>query len=185
MGAVRWTIPLAWKPGDGGGMAAIYFATIDGTADPQVDEMAFTSPQCAVVAAPPSLEFPAEASLRKIEFEYPDDPATPDWARSGLMSQLELQVQFGSVRTTLGCSRSASARPFSFEDPIVNAVMLSLGYAQVVPEQPGGIMVIFKDGWKFPTQNPFRATLTREGAVNSDGDHVAANVKFELRHTPQ
>jgi len=187
---LRRTVKLAWKQGDGQGMDTLFLAKITGTAEPTLEQVNSTSGDCTLSFGPPSLETPAEASLRKLEWEYPDDPGTPDWAASGYPTALEIALHPGTLRTTIAvqCPEGSPKQlPWEFDGDLLTSLMLMAKHAVRDDDHPdlGAQKVLFGTGWEFAGLNPFRARLAREAAFVGGPIALTARIEMDLRHAPE
>lgn len=187
-GEVTTSIDLEWKPGDGDGILKFVNSKIENAENANnTGELVVTSfnvaprdnGDCTLTKDPPAPLRKATAKLKELEFEYPDDPTTPDWAKSGYVTALKLALDPGDVSTgvTITCPQTGTADlPVEMYQP--NLVFVSDGFFE--PPDESSEYTLLDRAWTFPSINPFRAEWEAEV-----GGTLTGHVALHLVHTPK
>lgn len=188
IGRVTTSIDLQWKPGDGDGILKFVNAKIENaensnnTGDLVVQKfnvIATDQGGCTIVNDAPTQLRKATAKLKTLQFEYPDDPATPTWASSGYVSALKLAIDPGDVTTgvTISCPNVAPQDlPVDMYQPA--AVFIINGFT-TAPDDAGNTYLLDR-AWTTQSTNPFRAEWEESIDLALNG-----TVGLKLFHTPQ
>lgn len=184
-GEISRTIELKWKPGEGGGLEPLYNAKIDGEGELDSMKVSFSGGLCHVTKTPPTQQERAKAKLTTLEWEYPDDPASPGWAQSGYPVQLAIAVDLGLANTnyTAVCPNVPSFTfPYPFDSP---QLYLALDRLPSDKDEPEKYPRSVQTGWEFTSLNPFRAHVMKTGSGDNGISTTSGELELTLNHTPQ
>jgi hypothetical protein len=189
-GQTTRTMELKWTAGSGAGLERIADAKIEGEGDLHLDRIAFKGNSfCSVTSTQPTQTRKAEAALRSLEFEYPDDPGTPDWAASGYPVSLAIAVNLGEANTvyTVKCKGVPRAFdiPFPYDHEFVDVGMEASGGTSINRIDPDRFPLLFDKGWEYPSLSPFRAHVVRDTSYDNGVSATTIHVDMTLTHSAQ
>jgi hypothetical protein len=176
---VTSSIELQWKAGAGEGIGQFLQSTIEGTGHLVVTDFNFIDKlpgHCNYTYDTPVERRQPTAKLKELTWEYPDDPATPTWAKSGYVTVLKLSFDPGDVVTgiTTHCPDGPNADvPQDFYVPLVAFAYNGFGPD---PKESSDTYLLDR-GWTFQSLSPFRADWSADA-----GDLGAVTLK--LKHAP-
>jgi hypothetical protein len=179
---------LQWKPGSGSGLEQVLGAKIEAKADLERMRVQFEGNLCHVSHTYPRSTEQASAKIAGLDYEYPDDPTSPNWAASGYPVSLRVSLDLGMASThlTYRCRYlpQAISMDFPFDSGQVLRVFLADGSIGPDPKEPDLYPVSAADGWEFQSLSPFKAHFHKDGSASTAVQTATASLDLVLTHTP-